>query len=174
MSFAFDGQHASEFGIKASRISRAAKPSKRVYKKEIAGRDGVYSTSDNTYGNISIAIDCDYVGKDVRGAARAVAQWLSKRGELCFDDEPERYYAAEVEGEIPLEEELQIGHFTLNFVCFPFARSRPHQHDFVISRSGQAEQVTVGGTTPTPCTILLRNTGTTTIPNIRIERRSVL
>lgn len=174
MSFAFDGQHASEFGIKASSISRVAKPERRVYKTEIAGRDGVYSTSDNTYGEIAVTIECDYIGKGVRGVARVIAQWLSKKGELCFDDEPGRYYSAEIEGEIPLEEELQIGHFTLNFVCFPFARSLPRQKDFTITQSGQGQQITVGGTTNTPCTILLRNNGTTIIQNIRIERRSVL
>lgn len=174
MSFAFDGRHASEFGVKASSISRVAKPARRVYKTEIAGRDGVYSTSDDTYSEISVTVACDYIGRNVRSAARNIAQWLAKKGELCFDDEPERYYSAEIEGEIPLEEELQLGHFTLNFLCFPFARSLAHQQDFTITKSGQTQQISVGGTTNTPCTILLRNNGTTTIQNIRIERRSVL
>lgn len=169
--FTFSGQHSSEFGIQISKITHVLKPEKRMFQTVIAGRDGTYDTSDGTYSNIVISIDCDYIGEDIRTTARSLASWLSTSGELILDEEPDKIYQANIYSQIPIEELLVLNEFTLPFECFPFAMSLPIQKDAAITAKGQEISLSVDGTAKTPCTIAIKNTGTTNITNLRLTHR---
>jgi predicted phage tail component-like protein len=171
MGFAFNGRHTDAFDIGVKHMMRVVKPEKRVFKTIIGGRDGTTDFTDNTYDNIIISFECDYKGTDFDEAKNDMALWLSNSGELVLDDEPGKIYQANLYTEISLSQMLHVREFTLQFECFPFAMSLPHQRNNVITRHGQETAFQVGGTARTPCTVILRNIGSTPITNLRLTHR---
>ena len=60
---------------------------------------------------------------DLRTATRAISAWLTteERKLLIFDDEPDKYYMAKVDGAIDLEQIVSSGQFDVTFRCEPYA-----------------------------------------------------
>ena len=172
MGFTFNGVHSETFGIRVKRATTALKPSKRVYRAVIGGRDGTYDFSDGAYANIVITFECDCRGAQCAPLRRDdVALWLSERGELALDSEPGRVYTADCFSEIPLAKLGSIGQFSLAFNCFPFSMSPPRQVDALITQNGQETPIRMEGTARTPCVITIRNVGTRAVKNVRFTHR---
>jgi phage-related protein len=87
MGFTYNGKHSDIFNIGVSNIQRSLKPSKRVFKTVIGGRDGTHDFTDNTYSNILFTMTCDYLGTDIGKVKNDIALWLSTSGELVIDGE---------------------------------------------------------------------------------------
>jgi hypothetical protein len=76
-----------------------------------------------------------YVGSDyfeLRSHAREIAAWLSsdKFEKLIFDDEPNKYYIAQVSEELDLLTFFESGIIDVVFDCQPFAYSNDRRHFF--------------------------------------------
>lgn len=172
--FTFCGVHSGAFGIGFASRDRQLLPAKRKNELVIAGRDGLYDQGNATYDVRQISLDCSFAvdaPADIPARARAVAAWLSQRGELEFDDEPGVFYTAEVVDGVSLTRAMRVGQFTLVFRCGPLAHSVERQADGVFAASGDEIAVQVSGTAETPCRIILTNIGDTTIGTLRVSRR---
>lgn len=168
--FSFGGITDLSMGVQVAGITRVAKPAKRNVQTVIAGRSGTYDTTPNTYDNSQIVMDCMYVGTDPPTFARQMAAWLSGTNDLIMADEPDKHYIATVWAEIPEDYVFSLRHFTLTFTCQPLARSATQQVDEVVTTSGGGFSFQVEGTAPTPCRIIIRNTGDSIITNISIAQ----
>lgn len=166
--FSFGGITDLEMGVQVTGISRAIKPPKRNIQTVIPGRSGTYDTTTNAYDNTQIVMDCMYVGENAPSFSRQLAVWLSGTNDLIIADEPDKRYTATVWIDIPEDYVFSLRHFTLTFTCQPFARSETQQATKVITQSGGGILVDVEGTAPTPCRIIIHNTGSTTIQNITV------
>lgn len=166
--FSFGGITDQAMGVQVQGITRVIKPAKRNIQTVIAGRSGTYDTTANAYDSIQIVMDCMYVGNNAPLFARQMALWLSGTNDLIIADEPDKTYTATVWADIPEDYVFSLRHFTLTFTCQPFARSEAQQESRVITTSGGGMLIDVDGTAPTPCRIIIQNTGTTTITNLTI------
>ncbi|KXZ40005.1 putative phage tail component, N-terminal domain-containing protein [Alkalithermobacter thermoalcaliphilus JW-YL-7 = DSM 7308] len=125
VGFVFNGVHSSYYNITARTDNRNLKPSLRVSEEIILGKDGSYKF-ENGYNDRVISVTCFLKHKDIyqrREIGRHVAKWLSGKGELKFDDEPNKFYKARIDKEIDLTIDVAIDIFTVDFVCEPFAYS---------------------------------------------------
>ena len=174
-SFVYRGHDCREYGIILEVVHRPVIAARRYNAIAIPGRDGSADiSSDAAREDIVITCDCAYLSSSdevLRENARKIASWLSQEGELEFSTEPGRYYSGKVISEIPMEDELQIGRFSVEFSCFPFAMSRPHQVNDIITANGQEMELAVDGTAPTPCTVTIKNIGSKPIKGIKLTLR---
>ena len=166
--FSFGGIDDLDMDVMVTGISRAIKPPKRNIQTIVPGKSGTYDFTENAYDNTQIVMDCMYVGADPPTFARRLAVWLSGTNDLIIADEPDKRYTATVWIDIPEDYVFSLRHFTLTFTCQPFARSDAQQASRVITQSGDGILIDVEGTAPTPCRIIIKNTGSSTINNITI------
>lgn len=171
--FSFGGITDLSMDVLVTGITRAIKPPKRVVQTVIAGRSGTYDTTPDAYDNTQIVMDCMYTGTNPATFSRQMASWLSGTNDLIIADEPDKIYTATVWVEIPEDYVFTLRHFTLTFTCQPLARSETKQVEGVITVSGGGLSFEVEGTAPTPCRIIIRNTGSTTITNISVTQSVV-
>ena len=168
--FSFGGITDLSMGVQVTGITRVIKPLKRNVQTVIAGRSGTYDTTAEAYDNSQIVMDCMYVGTNPPQFARAMASWLSGTNDLIMADEPDKTYTATVWADIPEDYVFSLRHFTLTFTCQPLARSATQQVDETVTISGGGFSFDVDGTAPTPCRIIIRNTGTSTITNLSVTQ----
>lgn len=166
--FSFNNQTDLSMGINVVSVSRSIKPYKRNIQTVIAGRSGTYDTTTGAYDNTTISMTCMYVGQDPPTFARSLAVWLKDTGSLVMADEPDKTYTATAWVEVPEEYVQSLREFTIEFTCQPLARSDSQQIQGTITTSGGTVSCTVLGTAPTPCRIIIKNAGTTTIRNLQI------
>ena len=170
--FTYRGIHSSAFNIICNPSSRQLLPERRRSSVIVPGRSGSYMHDDGTYNDRIETFTCFYTKKDdsdISRQAREIAAWLSVDGVLCFDNEPDKFYDAHFSGAPPLMKHLKYGEFELEFTYSPpFAYTA--QQSVVKSVRGESDVITipVSGTAPTPCRIIIRNDGDTTIENLRI------
>lgn len=171
IGFEFDGKHCSEFGIIMKSRDRALLSTLRKREMVIPGRHGAYDFEDNTYENKIISVDCAFVRNtipDLRQAARRIAGWLKNKGQLRFDDEPDKYYVGQVYSSVPLETLLAFGRFTLSFECEPFAYSEVNSLETTITTQDPVF-IFNNGTIETPEEITITNLGTNAIRGFKIK-----
>lgn len=170
--FTFRGIHSSHFNIICDPSSRQLIPERRRSLITIPGRSGSYVQDDNTYNDRAESFTCYYTKADdsnISLQAREIAAWLAEAGVLCFDNEPDKFYDAFFSGSPPLTKHLKYGEFDLQFTYSPpFAYTAQQSHVQVITSEDDAVNIAVEGTAPTPCRIIIRNNGDTTIENLRI------
>ncbi len=127
MEFSYKGKSSlKDFDIIAKTVSRPTLPVLRKSELIIPGRHGTYNFGNNTYGNRTVSILLQFVGKDIydlRIQSRQIAAWLSstKYLPLVFDDEPDKYYMAKIYDAVGLKEFTRAGEATVTFDCLPFA-----------------------------------------------------
>lgn len=176
--FRFNGIHSNDFDIIVKSDDRTVLPSKRVTKYEIPGRDGIYESDAITYENRIITVTItfngdDYTANALRERVRTIAKWLSKKGQLIFDDEPDKAYQAQVTDGISISQLTVWGECDISFDCQPFAESINYITTLKeITAQKDDVDLTVQGTQDTPCIIILKNTGTTNISGIKITRKA--
>jgi len=168
MGFTFNGIHSDNYKIGVTAINHVAKPAKRVTQLTIPGRHGTYDITDNTYDNITIKIDCVYIGYDYRDAARNIAAWLSGAGELILDTEPGKRYMANAYAAIDTTETGVLTDFSISFCCKPYAISDIKEEKTTITDNKQTLVITSNGNVATPTKIYLKNTGDAPVTGIKI------
>lgn len=176
--FTFNNQHSSKFGIYMKSDDRTLLPAKTQQSYTIPGRDGTYDSSEYNYQTRTITVQISFTGEtdrleDLRARIREIAKWLSGEGNLIFDDEPDKAYTAKVTGGISLTQVVRQGQAKVSFVCQPFAESVQYLTDTKdITENNDSLTVQVNGTQDTPCIITIKNTGTTDIKGITIQRKA--
>jgi predicted phage tail component-like protein len=174
--FTFNAEHSGKFKIVAQSDNRSLLPEKRRNEFRIPGRDGAVDFGGNNYEKRLITVKLSLLSKnleELRENARAAAKWLSGEGFLIFDDEPDKAYKAKVYQPLNLSQLGSVGESTVTFDCQPFAESR-HLSQFTdsITSFQHTTLFEVGGTQDTPCIIIIRNTGTTDLQDIRLVRKA--
>jgi len=167
--FTYRGIHSSAYNIIFLSGDRTTRPEVKIYEIEIPGRHGTQVYGGRTYNKRSITGTLQFVAgtlEAVRARVREIAEWLSKPGRLSFDDEPGKYYDADVIAGLDLAQALgYYGTVQVTFSCQPFALSE------VRTVTGETAVIAdVQGTQPTPCIITIRNMGDGPITNITISR----
>lgn len=174
--FTFKGVHSGIFGIHTQDQGRTILPPRREGRIAIPGRSGYYDgITGSVYNERAESILCTFKcppGKTIPGLCREIAYWLSGKGRLCYDKEPDKYYTAHITGEPPMEQHLKYGQFTLIWSCNPpFAFGRTVTQPIV---SGE-NKIDYRGTVNAPCVIVLRNLSSTDAQTVTLTaiKRSV-
>lgn len=144
---------------------------------KITGRHGTVDFGNETYNTRQILVDICFISDDVQNLqtlARDIAFWLSGKGLLWFDDEPDKAYDAVVYKGVNADQLIRAKRATVIFECQPFAKTIHHLQSINPAISnGVIIAVESNGTQSTPCLIFVRNTGTTVMTNLRITRRAL-
>jgi len=177
--FSFKGVHSSTFGVYQSPSSRMLIAGKRRELSEPLNSENVI-IQDKGYDYRIESISCSYMPSAITGQpiisiptyeqARRIAKWLDGVGELNFDYEPDKFYTAMLNNAPPLTASLEVALFPLEFLIAP-----AHAYERIQSNNNLVANkltVNVGGTMSTPPYITIRNTGTTPITNLLIEKKS--
>ena len=173
--FTYRGVHSSDYHIVCDPSTRQILPEKRRMYTEIPGRSGSHMQTDGTYSDKVEEFHCYFTNlndaKTISELAREIALWLSADGQLCFDNEPDKFYDAFYMGAPPMEKHLRHGAFDLTFgYSPPFAYTAQQSLTKDITSEATPLVVPVLGSAATPVRLYIRNTGNTTIQNIRITR----
>lgn len=179
IGFNFNGKHSSTFNIGMKSIDRTAIPERRRKEFEILGRSGTLELESTEYNKRIIQCQIGVVKtathEELRSKIRELAGWLSGSGLLIFDDEPDRAYEASVYSAVGIEQLLlqPKGIIEIEFECQPFALSR--ELNRVLKDGGQNTEIIIKnvGNVKTCGSIIIKNTGTTNIRNIRLTRKVV-
>ncbi len=179
IGFTFRNIHSSTFGIGVRSVDRSLIPELRRNEFTIPGRHGTIDFGLNTYEKRPIQVKIGLLKnadwQTLRAKARDVARWLSGKGMLVFDDEPDKAYDAAVYGYVGIEqlELLPAGLLTVTFECQPFAESLEYRQVNIpsITTKPYDVQVDVAGTAETCCIITLKNNGNTNVEGITITRK---
>jgi len=177
--FFFANRHSSEFDVVAMEdASRGLLPSLRRNDVEASGRDGTINFGNETYNTRQIVVKITFISKDERQLqilAREIAHWLSGRGILYFDDEPERAYDAVIYEAVNTDQIIRAKRARIVFECQPFAKSRTFRQSINPGiLHGHTLNIDSQGTQPTHTSIvILQNTGTVAVNNITITRRAL-
>lgn len=180
IGFTFKGRHSSEFNIGFKSDDRTAIPERRKKEFTILGRSGTLELESTEYEKryITGTIGIMYVDRfeELRNKVRDLAGWLSGTGLLIFDDEPYKSYEASIYSAVGIEQlSLQPrGILDIEFECQPFALSTDLNR--VLKDGSNTTTVTIEnkGNIQTCGTIIIKNTGTRNITNIRLMRKVVL
>lgn len=156
--FTFRGIHSGAFGIHTQDQSRMILPPRREGRIVIPGRSGYYDgMTRDIYDERIESVLCSFrcpSGRAVSELCREIAWWLSGEGRLSYDNEPDKYYLAQVSGGPPMEQHLKYGQFTLTWSFNPpFALGRTITQSLVMGEN----PVDYRGTAETPCVIVLKN-----------------
>lgn len=142
-------------------------PGLRARKRTIPQRHGTYDYGAQYYEERAIEIECVTNRTITREESREIAYTLSKKAEIRFWTEPEKYYVGRVYEAPSLDQLRNVGNrFRLVFVCEPFAYGRTVTAPFEDLQYRADYQ----GTAPTPTYIQIINNGETAVTNIRISQ----
>lgn len=179
----FRNIHSSTFKIGVKSVNRSVLPGLRKNEFTIPGRHGTIDYGLNTYEKRNIPVKINVAEsitfEELRDMVRDIAQWLSGKGVLIFDDEPDKAYQASVYESVDADQLLEClpyEAFTVTFECQPFAESLEYQGVNIPHITTQTKEISliVNGTAETCCIITIKNTGITNINNITIRRKAAI
>ena len=123
LSFQFAGKDSyKDFGILIEKRPVIPSPQRRVTSVVIPGRSSSLKYDENTYEDITIAIECS-IKDNVYDRVDEIKSWLLGSGEsdLIFSFQNDRKYIAQVVNSIDFSVALRISsHFIIVFTCHPF------------------------------------------------------
>lgn len=122
--FKFRGTKSTDMNILLRGWTPIFLPEKNIRFEDVPGRNGSVSFDDETRRDIIIQVDCTILGKtreEVRANARQAEYWLSRKGQLSFWNEPQRFYIGQVVNQVPLMKYIKYEEMSLLFRCEPFA-----------------------------------------------------
>ena len=123
LSFTFGGKDSFQnFGIYMASRPHIPSPERRVTYIDVPGMDSRLRRDEGTYGDITISLECSFLGDPVSKIS-AIKDWLLNAGEadLTFSHIPGRKYFAQVVNSIDFEIVLKVtSHFVILFNCQPF------------------------------------------------------
>lgn len=132
--FKFGIKHTDDYKIAMRSKNRTMLPQKRQSEEIIPKRHGSIKF-DNGYADRIIEVECYFLEngyENRRQIIRDIALWLATSGQLIFDDEPEKYYDAEIISNVGVSIDAAFDTFSLNFICKPFAKSTYLNEDIVL------------------------------------------
>ena len=143
------------------------KPTLRERKVVVPMRNGAYDYGAHWYDERPLSLTCVTVKAGTRDDAREMAYILSKKAQLRFWNEPDKYYIGRIYTAPGLEILRKVGNkFTLNFVLEPFAYGDVIEDSFTDRRYVPSYK----GTAPTPTYIVIENIGSNNVTNIQITQ----
>ena len=143
------------------------KPQLRERKVVVPMRNGAYDYGAHWYDERPLTVTCVTVKAGTRDDAREMAYILSKKAQIRFWNEPDKYYVGRIYTAPGLEILRKVGNkFTLNFVLEPFAYGDVVETSFTDRRYIPNYK----GTAPTPTYIVIENVGSGNITNIQITQ----
>lgn len=158
------------FGIQISEDglpNDVLKPQLRERKVVVPMRNGAYDFGAHWYDERPLSVTCVTVRAGTRDDAREMAYILSKKSQIRFWNEPDKYYVGRIYAAPELDILRKAGNrFTLEFVLDPFAYGGTVSEPFVNRRY----RMNYKGTAPTPTYIVIENTGSGNARNIRITQ----
>lgn len=160
----------SDYGLAVKSVNRPLLPARKYDEIDLQEQDGEILDVFG-YKNREISVHIYFIEKnieDIRAKAREVAYLLRKKSKLVFSDEPDKYYYGILLDQSDLEVLGTVGESELTFLCDPFAYGLQKQTKTL--SIGHNRDIEYQGTAHTPTRIILRNTGTETIRNIRIKQ----
>ena len=178
IGFTFRNIHSSTYNIGVKSDDRSLLPELRKNEFFIPGRHGTVDFGLNTYEKRIITVEIGLMKNAdwsaLRATARDVADWLSGKGRLVFDDEPARAYNASVYASISINQiqALPAGIINVAFECQPFAEDINYNQSLTtLSTDPQDISIVSAGTQEAPCLIYITNKGVTNITGIKIQRK---
>ena len=176
----FRNVHSSTFKVGAKTVDRSLAPEMRKNEFVVPGRHGTIDYGLNTYEKRKIPVKIttfdNATFEDLRESARDLAYWLSGKGPLIFDDEPDKLYNASVYEAISIQqiyECLPVGELDVVFECQPFAESLEYRGVNIphVTTKLREIPITVNGTAETGCIITIKNVGSTAVTGISVRRK---
>ena len=141
------------------------KPQLRERKVIVPLRNGAYDYGAKYYDERVIPVTCVTVRAGTRQDAREMAYVLSKKSQIRFWNEPDKYYVGRVYQAPDLDVLRKIGNrFTLTFLMEPFAYGDTITANF----DGPRYTVEYAGTADTPTYIIIDNVGEEAAVNLQI------
>jgi len=115
--FIFNNKNNLDMDLKVVSLPEIQDSAKNVTKQDIDGRDGTL-TEFNGYTNDTKQVECDYRGNQ----PDKIVKWLRGKGPVIFGNRPDRFYNAEINNSVPLNQviENKLYNFLVQFDCQPF------------------------------------------------------
>lgn len=139
LSFTFGGKDSfQDFGIYMASRPHIPSPERRVTYIDVPGMDSRLRRDEGTYGDITISLECSFLGDPVSKIS-AIKDCLLNAGEadLVFSHIPGRKYLAQVVNSIDFEIVLKVtSHFVILFSCRPFQYATDNTPIVVTDGSG--------------------------------------
>ena len=156
--FKYNGTMSGDYGIHATEHD-FFNPPKRQGRKKIDFRHGTYDFENNMYDNRILNLHCFWIEPKKRHDIREITLWLSRKGQLSLDIEPDKHYIASLYDSSELnayyhrgfdENQTRTGEFNLSLFCDPFAYS----DQSILNIGTGYNEVDYKGTASTPTLII--------------------
>jgi len=142
-------------------------PQLRRRKVTIPKRHGSYDYGAKFYDERPIRVECDTRRNLSKDDIRELAYTLSKKSQIRFWDEPNKYYIGRPYDTSVLNYIGKIGYeFELTFECDPFAYG-----EIVTVPISGSTRPNYKGTAPTPTRLTITNVGAEAVSGIQIRIR---
>ncbi|KEH91688.1 phage putative tail component, N- domain protein (plasmid) [Clostridium botulinum C/D str. BKT12695] len=122
-SFNFrDKNSYTDFGIIIEKKPLIPMPQRNVENVKIPGRSGTLIIDDNTYDDITIQIECNFIAYEIKNRATQIKHWLmGSQEKLVLSDDIDKFYIAQVVNKFDIAQSIRIlGTFPVIFNCKPF------------------------------------------------------
>lgn len=123
-SFNFRGKNSfSDYGVYISKRPSIPSPKRRITNVVIPGKSSSLRFDENTYDDITIAVECSIKDEVLPDKIDEIKEWLLYYGEsdLIFSNQNNKKYIAQVVNVIDFTQVLKyISKFVIVFNCRPF------------------------------------------------------
>lgn len=123
-SFDFRGKNSfSDYGVYVSKRPSIPSPKRRITNVVIPGKSSSLRFDENTYEDITIAVECSIKDEVLPDKIDEIKEWLLAYGEsdLIFSNQNNKKYIAQVVNVIDFTQVLKyISKFVIVFNCRPF------------------------------------------------------
>lgn len=123
-SFNFRGKNSfSDYGVYISKRPSIPSPKRRITNVVIPGKSSSLRFDENTYDDITIAVECSIKDEVLPDKIDEIKEWLLPYGEsdLIFSNQDNKKYIAQVVNAIDFTQVLKyISKFVIVFNCRPF------------------------------------------------------
>lgn len=123
-SFNFRGKNSfSDYGVYISKRPSIPSPKRRITNVVIPGKSSSLRFDENTYDDITIAVECSIKDEVLPDKIDEIKEWLLSYGEsdLIFSNQDNKKYIAQVVNAIDFTQVLKyISKFVIVFNCRPF------------------------------------------------------
>ena len=147
--FTFKGISSTSYSMIVNKLPPITKPRKKTETVEIDGFDGDI-TIDNGYSAYDKQVQVTFLSKPSIDSLNA---WLTGSGKLILSNEPDKYYDAEIIGEIELERSKAFYTATITF------HVQPYKHLNTEAKANGTTSVTVENKGIDECLPIIKITG---------------
>ena len=169
--FTFNNTHSSQYHAVLRSVDRTTLPPLKRRQLTLPGKHGAYDFENNTYENRTIDIEVFVKAsslQQLRSRIRALAAWLKNKGQIKFDDEPDKFYTGRIYTQTPLNQLSTNGIVPLTFECEPFAYSETNTTE--VTRIDEAPIfIFNNGSVETPAEYTITNNGENPVERVRIK-----